>query len=90
MNSKLNANHLKLIAILAMTIDHIADLVFPGFPPQVLPFILHMIGRITAPVMWFFVCEGFYYTRNVKNTCCGWGSLQSSPILPTALHLESI
>ena len=66
MNSKLNANHLKLIAILAMTIDHIADLVFPGFPPQVLPFILHMIGRITAPVMWFFVCEGFYYTRNVK------------------------
>lgn len=62
----LNANHLKLIAILAMTIDHIADLLYPGFPAQPLPIVLHFIGRLTAPIMWFFVCEGFHYTRNVK------------------------
>lgn len=62
----LNANHLKLIAIIAMTIDHIADVLYPGFPAQPLPVVLHLIGRLTAPIMWFFVCEGFYYTRNVK------------------------
>ena len=64
--SKLNANHLKLVAIFAMTIDHIADLIFPGFPLHPASVALHLIGRITAPVMWFFVCEGFFYTHNVK------------------------
>ena len=62
----LNANHLKLIAIIAMTIDHVTDIFYPGFPAQPLPVVLHLIGRLTAPIMWFFVCEGFYYTRNVK------------------------
>ena len=27
-----NANHVKLIAIIAMTIDHVSDLIYPGFP----------------------------------------------------------
>ena len=62
----LNANQLKLIAIIAMTIDHIADLFYPGFPVQPLPIALHLIGRLTAPIMWFFVCEGLHYTRNAK------------------------
>lgn len=61
-----NVNYLKLIAIIAMTIDHAADLIFPGFPAQPVAFGLHFIGRLTAPIMWFFVCEGYYYTRNVK------------------------
>jgi hypothetical protein len=62
----LNANQLKLIAIIAMTIDHIADVFYPGFPAQPLPIVLHLIGRLTAPIIWFFVCEGFHYTRNAK------------------------
>lgn len=62
----LNANHLKLIAIIAMTIDHLADVFYPGFPAQPLPVVMHLIGRLTAPIMWFFVGEGFYYTSNVK------------------------
>jgi len=62
----LNANHLKLIAIFAMTIDHICDLLYPGFPTEPVPIILHILGRLTAPIMWFFVCEGYYYTHNVK------------------------
>lgn len=61
-----NANHLKLIAIIAMTIDHVADLFYPGFPAEPVPIILHLIGRLTAPIMWFFVCEGYHYTRDVK------------------------
>lgn len=66
MNKKLNANHLKLIAILAMTVDHIADLLFPGFPSHPIAITLHIIGRLTAPIMWFFVCEGFHYTKNLR------------------------
>lgn len=62
----LNSNHLKIIAIIAMTIDHFADLFYPNFPAEPVPLALHFIGRLTAPIMWFFVCEGFHYTRNVK------------------------
>lgn len=63
---RLNANHLKLIAIIAMTIDHVCDLVYPGFPAKPQAIGLHIVGRLTAPIMWFFVCEGYYYTHNVK------------------------
>ncbi len=68
MNGKnlLNANHLKLIAIIAMTVDHFCDIAYPGFPLVPQAVVMHLIGRLTAPVMWFFVCEGFFYTRNVK------------------------
>ena len=62
----LNSNHLKLIAIIVMTVDHFTDLIFPDFPIEPVPLALHFIGRITAPVMWFFISEGFFYTRNVK------------------------
>ncbi len=63
---KLNANHLKLIAIIAMTVDHFTDLIFPGFPLNPIAIFLHIIGRLTAPIMWFFISEGFHYTHNVK------------------------
>ena len=63
---RLNANHLKLIAIIAMTIDHVCDLIDPGFPAEPGSIALHIVGRLTAPIMWFFVCEGYYYTHNVK------------------------
>lgn len=63
---RLNANHLKLIAIIVMTIDHVCDLIYPGFPAKPQAIGLHIVGRLTAPIMWFFVCEGYYYTHNVK------------------------
>lgn len=63
---KLNSNHLKLIAIIAMTLDHVADLCYPGMPNNAVLNVLHIIGRLTAPIMFFFICEGFYYTRNLK------------------------
>lgn len=67
MNNRLcNSNYLKLVAIIAMTIDHGTDLLYPGFPAEPIPLALHFIGRLTAPIMWFFVCEGYHYTRNVK------------------------
>ena len=63
---KLNSNHLKLIAIIAMTIDHVADVLYPGMPNNIISNICHIIGRLTAPIMFFFICEGFYYTKDVK------------------------
>ena len=63
-SKKLNANHLKIVAITAMTIDHIADIIYPSFPANPVAIGLHMIGRLTAPIMWFFIAEGFFYTKN--------------------------
>lgn len=63
---KLNSNHLKIIAIIAMTIDHLADLLYPNMQNNIIPIILHVIGRVTAPIMFFFICEGYYYTKNLK------------------------
>ena len=49
-----------------MTIDHLTWAIFPGFQAVWYVFALHIIGRLTAPIMWFFIAEGFHYTRNVK------------------------
>lgn len=62
----LNSNQIKLIAIIAMTIDHITWLLFPGCQKIWWVMGLHIIGRLTAPIMWFFIAEGFHYTHNVK------------------------
>lgn len=64
--SGLNSNQIKLIAIIAMTIDHVTWLLFPGCQKIWWVISLHIIGRLTAPIMWFFIAEGFHYTRNVK------------------------
>lgn len=62
----LTSNQIKLIAIIAMTIDHVVWLLFPGFRKEWWILALHVPGRLTAPIMWFFIAEGFHYTRNVK------------------------
>jgi len=51
----LSANELKMIAIVAMTIDHITSVVFPNYPTSVGILFLHIIGRIAAPTIWFFI-----------------------------------
>lgn len=63
---KTDANMIKLIAITAMTIDHIAWMLFPGYPRAFVPLFMHIIGRITCPVMCYFIAEGYHYTRNVN------------------------
>ena len=61
-----NSNIIKMIAILAMTADHIAWMLFPGYPKEILPLILHIVGRITCPIMCFFIAEGYHHTRNIN------------------------
>lgn len=61
----LNANTLKMLAIIAMTIDHMADLLFPNMQNNPIAIIMHIIGRITAPIMFYFIYIGFIHTNNL-------------------------
>ena len=65
MKKILDSNTIKLIAILAMTIDHITWLLFPGYPKAWLPIVLHMIGRLTCPIMCYCIAEGYHYTHDI-------------------------
>lgn len=62
----LNGNQLKFIAIIAMTIDHLTWTIVPGYSRVWWVLLLHIIGRLTAPIMWFFIAEGYHYTHHLK------------------------
>lgn len=60
----LNATQIKTIAIIAMLIDHIA---WKYVPTQTAPGqLMHVIGRLTAPIMSYFIAQGYIHTRNFK------------------------
>ena len=51
---------LKLLAMLAMTADHIGAVFFPEIP------LLRWIGRLAMPVLCFFIGEGLCHTRSPR------------------------
>lgn len=51
---------LKLLAMLAMTADHIGAIFFPEIP------LLRWIGRLAMPVLCFFIGEGLRHTRSPR------------------------
>lgn len=59
-----NRNQLKFIAICGMVCDHAAW----GFVDFLSPLgqMMHIIGRLTLPIMCFFIAEGFRHTSNLK------------------------
>ena len=59
----LTGYELKILALICMTIDHIAYLYYwqIGLPAAL---ILRMIGRFTFPIMAFLLTEGFVHSRN--------------------------
>ena len=66
MKKGLNGNQIKLIAIIAMTVDHLTWVFSPGTQAVWYVYMLHIIGRLTAPIMWFFIAEGCHYTHDMK------------------------
>lgn len=78
----LNRNQLKYIAVLAMLIDHIAWAFVPMFSAA--GQIMHFIGRFTAPIMCYFVAEGYFYTRNVRKYLLRLGIFSIISWLPFA------
>jgi len=66
---KLNRVQIKCIAIAAMLLDHLAAfLLTPEKHPAltVLYIIMRTIGRIAAPVMFYFLVEGYVHTSSRK------------------------
>lgn len=63
---KLSGNALKIIAIIAMTVDHLAWMGIETYAQAETPvqIFLHVIGRLTAPIMLYFVAEGYHYTHD--------------------------
>lgn len=56
----LDAFQLKMIAIFAMLIDHVGLVFFPDI------LLFRVVGRLTAPIMAFFIAEGYSKTRDLK------------------------
>lgn len=74
-NKKINGFHLKLIAIITMTIDHIGAVIVnelislkPGLYNRYIGLynVCRDIGRLAFPIFCFLIVEGFLHTRNVK------------------------
>jgi len=60
----LNGNTIKIIAVIAMLIDHVGWAFVPN--TTVLATIMHVLGKMTAPIVFFFIAEGHHYTHNAK------------------------
>lgn len=54
----LTGNMLKIIAAIAMTLDHIGLILFPRIT------VLRLIGRIAMPIFSYMIAQGCHYTRN--------------------------
>ena len=59
----MNRNRLKYLAVLAMLLDHIAWAFVPT--ASVLGQLMHTVGRLTAPIMLYFLAEGYVHTRSL-------------------------
>ena len=64
-NEFFTANKLKVIAMALMFVDHFAVLLVTH--NELLRILLRFPGRIVAPVICFFIAEGYHYTSNRKN-----------------------
>ena len=58
--SGLTGNQLKLIALFAMTCDHVGLQLLPNV------LILRILGRLALPIFAYMIAEGCRYTRNRK------------------------
>ncbi|MDR1794385.1 MAG: conjugal transfer protein TraX [Erysipelotrichaceae bacterium] len=88
-NRGLDAFSIKLIAILAMSANHISHL-FGANLSDFWLVALYSIGGITFPIMAFFLNEGFRYTRNLRKyemRLCFWAILS---FLPFCLAFEVV
>lgn len=61
-----SGNELKVFAIIAMLMDHLASTIWPGYHKDWWLLAIHLFGRLAAPTMWFMIAEGYRYTRNFK------------------------
>lgn len=58
------ANSLKIIAVIAMFVDHASSFITPNSSP--LDMAIHTFGRLAAPIMCYLIAEGYFYTTSIK------------------------
>ncbi len=56
----LNGAHLKIIAMIAMTLDHVGLILLDDYRP------LRIIGRLAFPIFAYLIAEGCFYTKRKK------------------------
>lgn len=56
----MTGNQLKILALLAMTVDHIGVVIFPQVTA------LRIIGRLAYPIFAYMIAEGCFYTHDKK------------------------
>lgn len=63
-NKGINGNVLKIIAMVAMVIDHVAIVLVPeDFGGM---WFLRFLGRFTAPLLCYIMVEGYYHTSDIN------------------------
>ena len=82
----LNRTQLKIIAIISMVIDHIAWGFVDFYSP--LGQILHVCGRLTVPIMCFFIAEGFKKTKDLKRYIYRMAAFAAISIIPFYLFFH--
>lgn len=61
----INANQLKIVAVMAMALNHLGQVLEVGEFSPALFFITEFIGKITFPIMAMLLVEGYFYTKNL-------------------------
>lgn len=84
MNAKtnLNTSFLKIVACIAMLVDHVGDVFFPQYP------IFRWIGRIAFPLFCYCLSVGLLYTHDIKKYLLRLGlfAVISQPFYVLAFH----
>lgn len=62
---KINANILKIFAIIVMLIDHIGSYFVSKIAPNPY-YMMRSIGRLAMPIFLYLIVQGFFYTKNLK------------------------
>ena len=86
LKTNLNTNFIKIIAIAAMTIDHVGTVFFPEYPA------FRWIGRIAFPLFCYCLTVGMLYTHDIRKYALRLGAfaLISQPFWILAFHADNI
>lgn len=76
MKKQIDATMLKIIAAVAMVIDHIGAYLTPDIP------MFRIIGRISIPIFLYFLVQGFCNTSNIRKYYLRLGLMTAAAFVP--------
>ena len=86
LQTNLDTDFLKLIAIIAMLLDHVGNVFFPQYP------VFRWIGRIAFPIFCYCMTVGLLYTLDIKKylTRLGIFAIISQPFWILAFNPDDV